>query len=104
MHFENEIEHKILVTYVIAKVSGRLNGGFSDDLLTTYKENAPNFSKISISLNINSLYNNQTVTLSIPTSGINNFLGEPMKDKPSSLCFTCHKINPFCHDFHSSSE
>ena len=24
MHFENEIEHKILVTYVIAKVSGRL--------------------------------------------------------------------------------
>jgi len=32
LHFENEIEHKILVTYVIAKVSGRLNGGFSDDL------------------------------------------------------------------------
>ncbi|ARB72038.2 hypothetical protein A6J53_14680 [Neisseria meningitidis] len=24
MHFENEIEHKILVTYVIAKVSGDL--------------------------------------------------------------------------------
>ena len=24
MHFENEIEHKILVIYVIAKVSGRL--------------------------------------------------------------------------------
>jgi len=24
LHFENEIEHKILVTYVIAKVSGRL--------------------------------------------------------------------------------
>ncbi|CRY99190.1 Leucine-responsive regulatory protein, regulator for leucine (or lrp) regulon and high-affinity branched-chain amino acid transport system [Neisseria meningitidis serogroup B] len=25
MHFENEIEHKILVTYVIAKVSGCKN-------------------------------------------------------------------------------
>ncbi|WP_205928419.1 hypothetical protein, partial [Neisseria meningitidis] len=24
LHFENEIEHKILVTYVIAKVSGRI--------------------------------------------------------------------------------
>jgi len=24
LHFENEIEHKILATYVIAKVSGRL--------------------------------------------------------------------------------
>ncbi|EFC88373.1 hypothetical protein NEIMUCOT_05045 [Neisseria mucosa ATCC 25996] len=45
MHFENEIEHKILVTYVIAKVSVRfelesnkrrssenLIYGFSDDL------------------------------------------------------------------------
>ncbi|RGB12992.1 hypothetical protein CIJ84_12525, partial [Neisseria meningitidis] len=25
MHFENEIEHKILVTYVIAKVSGYIS-------------------------------------------------------------------------------
>ena len=30
MHFENEIEHKILVTYVIAKVSGRLKYGIND--------------------------------------------------------------------------
>ena len=28
LHFENEIEHKILVTYVIAKVSSRLKTQF----------------------------------------------------------------------------
>ncbi|KER39525.1 hypothetical protein F528_1483 [Neisseria meningitidis 992008] len=37
MHFENEIEHKILVTYVIAKVSCRLNTG-SDGIFHRYNK------------------------------------------------------------------
>ena len=33
MHFENEIEHKILVTYVIAKVSGNIFEDFKKEVL-----------------------------------------------------------------------
>ncbi|KDN00972.1 hypothetical protein BK61_06895 [Neisseria gonorrhoeae] len=49
MHFENEIEHKILVTYVIAKVSGRLKtrrghgGGFAYTTARPQRRFAPSF-------------------------------------------------------------
>ncbi len=33
MHFENEIEHKILVTYVIAKVSSNIFEDFKKEVL-----------------------------------------------------------------------
>ncbi|WP_260223250.1 Lrp/AsnC ligand binding domain-containing protein, partial [Neisseria meningitidis] len=33
LHFENEIEHKILVTYVIAKVSGNIFEDFKKEVL-----------------------------------------------------------------------